>query len=470
MWLLVILSLVNASVNQKSFLLAYRLQIGGLPINIFDVLLIIAFLWACFAGRGARRMQTDRVHPLLPWILIFLFGALAVGSIIGIRNFTIGLSLRRYFTFIRDFACLPLGLVVGYRLLPHLRAAWSWRWVVILCGCVTAIMIILFFKGRGEDLGITPNLDALRAEDYVPSYAGIASNLLFYTLIAGPPIFKRFNRFFSVPLAGFCLVGNAATLNRSDWLAILFAAGSVFVALPKGRRAGAIFKGLIFSAMLAGFIMLGLYAAGRVTGLDFTSKMGTRVKSMLPFQDESSSQKKAWANRLPGMLREVELWSHSPVWGQGVGIQDSLMGESMEVYVTSRHNSWTCILAEYGLIGFTGAFLLIGGCLLVGWRMCHDRLEVGSTFVGALGMITAVHFAVLGFATNGFVSQRPAMLLGITCGMVLRARAMQLTVARQYAAGYLDADPSYDDLASLIDENGGTLAYPDALPETSRNY
>jgi hypothetical protein len=329
-------------------------------------------------------------------------------------------------------------------------------------------MIILFFKGRGEDLGLTPNIDALRAEDYVSSYAGIASNLLVYTLLAGPSMFKRLSGFPSVALAGFCLVGNVATLNRSDWLAILFAGASVFVALPRGRRAGAIIKGLIFGTILAGFIMLGLHYAGRMTGMDFAAKMETRVRSMLPFQ-EDSSQKKAWDNRLPGMLRELQLWGHSPLWGQGVGIQDALPGEFNEVYYTFRHNSWTCILAEYGLIGFTGAFLLVGGCLLVGWRMCHDRLEPGSTLIGALGVITAVHFAVLGFATNGFLSQRPAMLLGITCGMVLRTRAMQLTFAKQYAESLYEGaiDPLIDDVGM---PSSGAHYLPDAVAGPSGQY
>jgi hypothetical protein len=421
MWLLVILSLVNASVNSKSFLFQYRLNVAGMPVNPLDFLLLLCLIVAIFA-RGSRRIITSRPHPLFGPTLALLTAGLIVGVVMGTRNLTRGLSLYEYVTIIRNFAVLPMGLIVGYRLVPHLRAAYFYRWVVLACGVITAIMIVLFFAGKGEQLGESGNIDLLRALDYVAAYPTIAGSLLFFSVLCGPRILFLPA---AVVVGGFCLLGNFATLNRSDWISTVACLSVVFTLLPKGQRFAKALKGAIFAGVLLIFLLVGVYATSRLTGMDFARKMESRFRSLLP-GEQTGVKYKAWDTRIPGSLRELELWIHSPLVGQGFGVQSTLGIEFTDVWYGFRHDSWTCVLAETGLIGFGGAALLVGGCYIVGRRMARDRTDRASVLVGVTGVVTATYYFVMGAASGGFTNQRGGLTLAIACGIVFRTRQMQL--------------------------------------------
>jgi hypothetical protein len=467
MWLLVIISLVNAAVGSRSFLFEYRLQLAGMPINILDFLLILGFAIAIFKGNSEKRMLATP-HPLLRPMLIVFAIALLAGVIVGVRNLSFGLSLKRLATYIRDFAVLPMGVVVGYQLVPRLKSAYFYRYVVIVSGLLTAIVVLVFFKGKGEEFGVGSNLETLRTIDYVTPYAGIACAFVLFTILSGPRVMPTI---VSVVIVGICLVGNFATLSRSDWLSTSASILSVFVLLPKGQRSSKLIRGLVLAPVLLGFLWLGVFATSKITGYDFSEKMATRIRSMLP-GDQEGVKVKAWDSRWPAAVRELKLLTTSPLWGHGIGVQYTLLTEEDPgVSAGFRHNSWTCILAETGLIGFAAAVMLVGGCIVVGRRMVRDRLEPASILIGALGMVTGVQYLFLGAATNGFVNQRCGLLLALTCGIVLRTRAMQLALAHEYA-GYLTHD-AHD--GPLVDADGVPVAaaaaggYPHAAaagPET----
>jgi hypothetical protein len=443
MWLLVILSLINAAVGSQTFLFEYRWQIAGMPVNILDILLILGVIIGLGVGKGEKRIKTERPHRLLLPILIVFSVAILVGIVGGIRNLSYGLTAQRLVTYIRDFAVLPMGVFVGYQLVPRLKSAYFYRYVVVAAGCLTALAIFLFFRERGEEFGIGSSLESLRTVDYVTPYAGIAAAFLFFTMIAGPRILPLL---LAAPIAGFCLMGDFATLTRSDWLATTASIGAVYRLLPKGQQLRKLMKGLLLAPVLGGFLLGGIYATSKLTGRDFSEKITTRLRSMLPGEQEGV-QHKAWDTRLPGALRELELWSSSPLIGRGLGIQ-----YTQQDTIAYRHNSWTCILAETGLIGFTGALLVVVGCIVVGRRMVRDRFDAASILMGALGTITGVHYLFLGMATNGFVNQRSGLLLSLTCGMVLRTRAMGLAMAQEYQ-GYLGA-AAQGETGPLVDVDG----------------
>jgi hypothetical protein len=452
MWLLVIISLINSLVGSHSLLFEYRLQIAGMPINVLDFLLLLAVILALLKGNSEKRMQTRPHRLLIPMLTIFMI-ALFIGVMVGLRNLSFGLTPKRLVTYTRDFAVLPMGVLVGYQLVPHLRSAYRYRYTVVACGILTSLMIVFYFKGRGEEFGIGSSLETLRTIDYVTPYAGIACAFVLFTMLSGPRLMPVL---LAVPIAGLCLVGDFATLSRSDWVSTSASLGAVFVLLPKGQRAGKLFKGLLLAPVLLGFLGLGVVATSKVTGFDFSQKMTTRLRSMLPGEQEGVKVK-AWDSRVPGALRELQLWCNSPLWGHGIGMQYTLHTmQDEDSRMAFRHNSWSCILAETGLIGFTGAALLVGGCIVVGRRMVRDRLEPASILIGALGVITGMQYLFLGAATNGFVNQRSGMVLALTCGIVLRTRAMQLALAEQYA-GYLAPDP-HGGVGPLVDAEGMPVA------------
>jgi hypothetical protein len=468
MWLLVLLCLVNAGVNSKSFLFEYRLNIAGMPINPLDFLLLLGLIIAMFA-RGSRRTITPRPHPLFAPTLALLTAALIFGAVMGMRNLSHGLTLYQYVTFIRNFAVLPMGLIVGYRLVPHLRAAYFYRWVVLACGVSTGVLIILFFAGKGEQLGESGNIDLLRALNYVAAYPAIAGSLLFFTVLCGPRILFLPA---TIVVGGFCLVGNFATLNRSDWISTVACLSIVFTLLPKGQRLAKALKGAIFAGVLLIFLLIGVYATSRLTGMDFAHKMESRIRSLLPGEQEGVKQK-AWATRIPGSLRELELWLDSPIVGEGFGIQSTLNIEFTDVWFGFRHDSWTCILAETGLIGFAGAVLLVGGCFVVGRRMARERTDRASVLVGVTGVVTATYYFVLGASSGGFTNQRGGLALAIACGIVLRTRQMQLATLNGQLEQFDPSDTNIQtDLPPDADYAPGSASpdYATATGDASSDY
>jgi hypothetical protein len=73
----------------------------------------------------------------------------------------------------------------------------------------------------------------------------------------------------------------------------------------------------------------------------------------------------------------------------------------------------------------------------VGKRMITDRFDKTSMVVGALGATTGVYYIIYGASTMSFNVLRPAIPLGIICGVVLRTRVMQLALmqSQQETAG-----------------------------------
>jgi len=94
---------------------------------------------------------------------------------------------------------------------------------------------------------------------------------------------------------------------------------------------------------------------------------------------------------------------------------------------------------------------------VVGRRLVMARMDHGSVALGALAALSGVFFIVYGLTTLSFNTLRGAIPLGLICGMVLRCRAMQLTLARQYA-GYLpEAQPNAEQWTPQFDESGGLI-------------
>ena len=179
-------------------------------------------------------------------------------------------------------------------------------------------------------------------------------------------------------------------------------------------------------------LLLALQVGSSLTGKDMFEKMEARLYSMLPGDHAGGMKARAWESRLPGTLKELRLWSESPVIGRGFGIHDTWEAEP-QIYGGLRHNSWSSTLAETGLIGFAAFGLMAGACFLCGLRILRDGGDKYTLLMGMLGAVTAVYATVHGLATMSFNQMRPGLPLFITTGVILRLRAMQLTELRQMA-------------------------------------
>jgi hypothetical protein len=439
MWFLVLLSFFNALAD-NDLVLRYRVTVGGFPVSAFDVLLLVLGPIAVMMSRR-HAYPTERAHPVLAWIFILFIGA-AVGGLIG--SVISGIGLRSTITTLRNLISLPITVWLGYCLLLQPRSAERMCYVQVIVGIVTAVFVLLSFGHKAAALRADAGTEVLRDVKYVAVYAGMAAVLVLYATVSGVQMFRLG---LAVVVFGLCLLGQCATLARSDWVAVLFAIAVVYFLLPASRRGSKVAAAVLGPPVALACLWVGLFTASAITGQDFNKKMTDRVMSLMP-GDTPGVKKKAWDTRLASALVELKWWSESPLFGRGFGIHDvKLPLLTPDQAIGLRHNTWTSTLAETGLIGFSAMALVVGSTFVVGRRMVRDWTDRGSVLVGALGVVTASMFGLLACMTMTFNQVRGAIPLALVCGVVLRARAMQQTALRLqqleaagYGAGYDDAE------------------------------
>src|SRR5688572_11252513 len=114
---LCIIIILNAVLDNREFVNQYRLEIGGLPINVFDGLIIFGTLIALLRPRSSAGFEpTDRTHPALWWI-IGLFAVALIGGLIAATGN--GALARNVITTMRNFLAAPAAVYLAYFLTPN---------------------------------------------------------------------------------------------------------------------------------------------------------------------------------------------------------------------------------------------------------------------------------------------------------------------------------------------------------------
>src|SRR5258708_11877587 len=103
MWIIIIMTLLNAFGNNKTFVLENRIEVAGMPVNMFDGLAALGLIWIVVRPRGSR-VPTDRVHPVLFWTLIFYTMGLGSGLLASVSNQA---TARDLFNTIHNYLSLP---------------------------------------------------------------------------------------------------------------------------------------------------------------------------------------------------------------------------------------------------------------------------------------------------------------------------------------------------------------------------
>jgi hypothetical protein len=301
-------------------------------------------------------------------------------------------------------------------------------------GIFSALLILAFFVNKSSLSG-SMAIDNIRAIQYVSVYAGLTAAFLLFTLL------HRESRimwwYFAAKIGSFCLLGQFATMSRSDWLAALAAIFSIPFLLPKEGRVRRLAIFVMTTVLLFGLFLGGMYVGGQATGRNLPQLIYKRMLTALPFArgDDSYLSTKAWDTRLPGVFAELKYWLESPIIGQGFGYTDT-RGLEFEG-IGFNHNVWTAALATTGIVGFAAYLVPVLGLIVIGRRLVRDRVDKGSVLIGAIGFTTGIYHLIYGGATMSFNVQRGALLLGLIAGVVFRSRMMQLTQKEAYA-GYLD--------------------------------
>jgi hypothetical protein len=428
MWFLAILILFNAWANNVDFINTYRLNIFGMPANPIDGMVALGFIIALIKPQGRSFIRTDRMHPAVMWML-GLFIVATLGGMIG-ASYN-GANNRQIITCLRNFIAAPAALYLAYFLTNNVRSSRRYLYIALAAGVIVSFIIVVFFKEKTETRTFV-SIYQVRAVAYISTYAGLAVALLFYSLAAG---LKLLPMILAWGVMGACIVGQFATLSRSDWLSCWVALCTAFLLLPKAQRIKSLGRAALAIPILIVSLMIGMHLGTKVSGKDLFKRFQERTLSMLPWEVEGAPRGKAWDTRLPGTKQELRLFAQSPVIGGGFGIHDTPQAENL----TSpglRHNTWTSTLAETGIIGFSAFALMAGSMIIVGRRMVRARTDQTTVLVGAFGVITACFFIIHGLATMSFNVIRWGLPFFITAGVVLRTRQMQLQLMQQAEAEY----------------------------------
>jgi hypothetical protein len=220
--------------------------------------------------------------------------------------------------------------------------------------------------------------------------------------------------------------------NFSRTLMLTVAVGIVAMIpiLPREKLGRIVWRSLIMLPLLGLSLYVGLYLASQATGRDYFDRFNVTLQSLSPLSERRSGELKAWDSRIPSLLIELNMWVHSPLWGQGFAAQKVAVLQGEYDPGGFDHNSWTSVLVKTGAFGFIGLLLTMTAPIVMGYRMVKSRLDRQTVVMGALAYITGINGFVTATCT-GVIGLRPALLFGLIAGAAFRAMEMAETVQAQ---------------------------------------
>lgn len=433
MILLFIMNAYAALVDHYGFTTFYRLDVAGIPISFLDLFLFLALIAAILQGPvNAERYPNKRTHPGLQVAMGCLITACVLGVASGLieRN-----PFKDLFSDLREYAALPVCIFAGYRLLPNPRWATRYVYVLLWLGVGTATVLLWHFGTNAEEAGLKESINLVRETNWESTYAVIAAPIFAYLLLARVPGLPLPLKIFG---CCYCVVGAIAPLTRSDWLAMIAGFILILLLLPRHERFRIAFRMIIIGGALAGSLYLGIQMAGNAMQKDFGQILEKRVESLNPWDEESATDSKAWDSRVVAYLPELQMFLHDPLMGSGFGTHGAWVQQNSGIQNYGfRHNGWSAVLAQVGIIGLVGNMTVVFSMLVIGYRLARDRVDRGSMLIGAYSMVGGITLLIYVLATMTWTT-RTAMLMGTLCGAMFRCRDMQATTLAQFA-GYVDA-------------------------------
>lgn len=422
MWFLIYIFLFNSSASQKGFVNMYRVSLGVTQIGIIEISLAFGLIYALFSG-GARfaRYPNGRTHPALVVTLSCMGAAFMCGILGAIFNEApLAHTLRNA----REYLALPVTIIIGYRCLPDPKAAWKLAYIMVIAGCLAATMTLYRFFAGAEEVKWGASWNLVRSIDFVPAYAGLASVLLFYSLVNRRVKLAPF--WVTFALGGYCILGQFAPMHRSEWVAITLSFIVAIPLLPPDDRFRAVLKTIVVVPLVAGVLALGVQLGSWATQRDYSSVVIKRIISLLP-TERKGTEAKAWDTRLGSTNQELRIWLENPLLGRGFATQFAEV-ERGQIRDSGAyfHNGWASVLATTGIFGLVAVATLLGSLGVIGFRLARDATDRGTLWIGLLSYCSAFYLLVQ-VASTMIWTTRSVMLFGTLAGMMFRCRDMQAT-------------------------------------------
>jgi hypothetical protein len=433
-----LLMLVNYATDREKFLFAYRFDVFGMPINVLDVLIGVGLVAVPLVWHK-RSFMTETTHRALWWTVGLLVVA-AMGG--GVMGFFVGADPREMAVMARNVMNLAAGLLVGYAAVSTMKQVTWAGYVILLSSFLSACTAIIFLRDSTETLGyIGSTFNNLRSVNKGGDLGVVAAGFVAFCLVSR---LRYMPWLVAMGVLIVSTVGAYSLPHRSSYLVATLSIGFAALVLPAvavSRRVGTT---AVMGGVLAVVLVLSMAAYSRATGRNFSDYVETRILSMLP-GTELRKENHAWDTRVPGLVIELRIWLTSPIVGRGFGCQNVLVehfAPGAPPDAGFRHNVWTAALAEGGLPLFAGYLLPCVFAVVIGRRMVRARTDRTTVMIGAIAAINGVMNFMYASVTMHLNLQRAAIPFGLICGLLLRARQMQVAMVREYD-GYLDA-PAYD--------------------------
>jgi hypothetical protein len=447
---LVLMTLLSGSLSNLTLINTLSYNVGGVPINILDALLLLGLIRAIFV-RSPPQYYSPSGNTFLTVTLV-LFGLAAVG---GTYRWLAGpyfIDSVWFMRCLRHYCTLPIAIFLGYALIRTPKAAGWYIASNVIAGIASAILIFVFFRDKAESLGGAEvhDVNMLRTVQYNVGYSGVVVGLLLFIMFNRLGYLKK-----SVAwsIIFVCAGGVFMTLTRSDWLATVAGALPAFFLAPPRERVRRVVQAMGAVVLLAVVVFGLLSLGGKLLGNDMGEKMAARLATVNPFAEQDPTHLKAWDTRLPGMKQEIEIWSGNPILGQGFGVQYAYL-VTVPGAASMRHNAYTSILSEAGLLGLLPAVLMFVGMIVFGLKLVRARADRISMLVGGFALVVACYQALLGMETMCWNNEREALIPALTFGVLMRMVQIQKAPAAAHTEYLLEPDEA---LAYEYEQAPGTI-------------
>ncbi len=415
MWYLIIVLLCGSSIAQYTVANYYRFNLGGgFYVGVWEFALFFGFILSfLLGGRYDAELPKYRKSSLFILTVTLCTLSAAIGFF---GDMVYGNDIKDTISNARDFLAFPLTLYIGYRMTPRLSSIKPLLYGLVVCGVITATLLIIHFGQNAEVAGERNSFNAVRSTNYVSAFAGIACLML--TFSASYSRLKILPTVPAVCIAGYCLVGQWAPLNRGDWVACIVCFCLLIVFTPKGRRSVTLFRGIVAIPILLLALWFGVQLASYASQRDVGKKIYDRFSTILP-SENYSKEDKAWDVRWPAAAKELELWLSSPLTGVGFGAEDRYIQQTGVVYWGFNHNGWASVLAKTGVIGFAGSFLVYFSMIILGRKILVTAGDPAVALFGFVASITGVMLFINVVVTMSWTT-RNAVLYGIIGGIAFK--------------------------------------------------
>jgi len=365
-----------------------------------------------------RREENERTHPLLIVSFVLFAAASLAGSIGGMQN---GAIPRWVITPLRNLLALPLAAFIAYRIAYSGARLRVLLYTLIWASLASAVLVVVFIGGETQQIAAgAASFDELRSTGVSGDIGIIAGSALLFSLASGIHLFRRW---LTILLMLVSLLGAFSLPHRSGWIvgAITFLYATYFVSRERFFRKA--LTGFVAFLLFGVIVWIAVGAISKGTGRDYSGYLTRRLESILP-ETTVRHENKPWDTRLPGVFRELELWSGNPIMGRGFGIQD--VDARTHVIQGYRHNVWTSALVEGGPCELAAMLCVVFGLSFVGYRIARTSNEPTFVVLGAVASSLGVWAFLAATSSMTLNVQGPAIFVGVIFGAMLRVRALQL--------------------------------------------